>query len=292
MESYSEKKGSIGKYADQESKEEWGALNAFNEGYTWDEFKKELLDNYPEISAAERGTPARIRQIVWEADNIELGDTVKLYSYWRAFLAEANKLMKPPVVMSNRELVELFMGGLSLTMGQAVLQFLGGSAKKKVAEKGKEAKVEDLRRPEDWDEVCRAVGEVSKNAQGMLLYKWGSTSQGPKKESSLVQVTGDFLMLVSTIESIEEHQALEKDHLDVVNKQWGTKLEAIEGLIKTLLSQAQEKPLLAFVQNLGMGYSSGNNSELLGRSLKNFSSGAELICFGCGESGHFQNNCE
>ena len=84
-------------------------------------------------------------------------------------------------------------------------------------------------------------------------------------------------MLVSKIESIEEHQALEKDCLDVVNKQWGAKLEAIEGLIKTLLSQAQEKPLLAFVQNLGMGYRSGNNSELLGRSLKNFSSGAELI---------------
>ena len=82
---------------------------------------------------------------------------MKLYSYRWAFLAEANKLMKPPAVMSNRELVELFMGGLSLTMGQAVLQFLGESAKKKVIEKGKEAKVEDLRRPEDQydlDEVC------------------------------------------------------------------------------------------------------------------------------------------
>ena len=157
MELNSEKEESIGKYADQESEEEWGALKAFNEGYTWDEFEKELLDNYPEASAAERGMPARIQQIVWEADNVELGDTLKLYSYRWAFLAEANKLMKPPAVMSNRELVELFMGGLSLTMGQAVLQFLGGSAKKKVTEKGKEAKVKDLRRPEDQynlDEVC------------------------------------------------------------------------------------------------------------------------------------------
>ena len=234
-------------------------------------------------------------EFVQKADNIELGDTVKLYSYWWEFLVEANKLMKPPAVMSNRELVELFMGGLSLTIGQAVLQFFGGSAKKKVAEKGKETKVKDLRRPEDWydlDEVCRAAGEVSKNAQGMLSYKWGSTSQGPKKGSSLVQVTGDSLTLVSKIESIEEHQALEKDCLDVVNKQWGAKLEAIEGLIKTLLSQAQEKPLSAFVQNLGMGNRSGNNSELPGRPLKNFSSGAELIRFVCGESGHFQNNCE
>ena len=126
----------------------------------------------------------------------------------------------------------------------------------------------------------------------MLSYKWGLMSQGPKRGSSLVQVTGDSSTLVSKIESIEEHQALEKDCLDVVNKQWGTKLEVIEGLIETLLSQAQEKPLLAFVQNVGLGYRSGNNSELLGRPLKSFLSGAELICFRCGESGHFQNNCE
>ena len=66
---------------------------------------------------------------------------MKLYSYQRAFLAEANRLMKPPAVMSNRELVELFMGGLSLTMGQAVLQLLGGSAKKKVVEKEKKPKL-------------------------------------------------------------------------------------------------------------------------------------------------------
>ena len=74
--------------------------------------------------------------------------------------------------------------------------------------------------------------------------------------------------------------------------QWGVKLEAIEGLMKTLLSQAQDKPLSAFVQDVGPGYRSENNTELLGRPLKSFSSGAELICFGCGESGHFQNNCE
>ena len=86
-----------------------------------------------------------------------MGDTVKLYFYQWAFLAEANKLMKQPAVMSNQELVELFMGSLSLTMRQSVLQFLGGSTKKKILEKGKEAKVEDLRRPEDWydlGEVC------------------------------------------------------------------------------------------------------------------------------------------
>ena len=46
----------IGKYADQESEEEWTALEAFEAGHSWEEFKEELIDNYPEAAAAERGT--------------------------------------------------------------------------------------------------------------------------------------------------------------------------------------------------------------------------------------------
>ena len=148
-------------------------------GYLWwkysgKEFKKELLENYPEASAAERGTPARLRQIVKNAEKneIELGDIVKLYEYWRAFLAKANKLKKPPAVMSNRELVELFMGGLTMTIGQVVLQYLGTSLKNKDPEKREKGKTTDeIRRPEDrfdLEEVCRAAGKVSENAQGML----------------------------------------------------------------------------------------------------------------------------
>ena len=127
----------------------------------------------------------------------------------------------------------------------------------------------------------------------MLSYKWGSMSQGPKRGSSIVQAaTGESSALASKIESIEEHQALEKDHLDVVNKQWGTKLEAIEGLIKTLLSQAQEKPLLAFVQNVGPGYRSGNNTELLGRPLKSFHLVQNSFVLGVEREWTFSKYCE
>ena len=91
------------------------------------------------------------------------------------------------------------------------------------------------------EEVCQAAGRVSENAQGMLSYKWGLTSPGLKRRSSLVQASsGESSALANRLESIEEHQALEKDQLDVLNKQWGTKLGNIEGLMKTLLSQAQE----------------------------------------------------
>ena len=310
-----EKKESLGKYADQESEEEWSALETYGPGHTWEEFRQEILDNYPEASAAERGTPSRIRSIVQEADHIEMGDTTRLYAYRRAFQAEANKLLKKPAVMSNRELVELFMGGLAQSFVHAILQYLGGTPAKRVPEKkdqekpkegeekgktpeGSEKKkdTEEVRRPEDkhdLDEVCRAAREVSENAQGILSYGWSvPSSRGPKRGSALVQASsGESSILATKLETIEETQALEKDRLDVANKQLGAKLENIECLLKTFMSQAQEKPSSGFVQNIGMGNRMGNQGEVPGRAFKSFSNGTDFICFGCGESGHFQNDC-
>jgi hypothetical protein len=294
------RKESLGKYADQESEEEWKALDTYGSGHNWDEFKREILENYPEASAAERGTPARIRQIVREAEGIELGDVTKLYTYRRAFLAEASKLRKAPAVMSNRELVELFMGGLSLTLGQAVLQYLGGTKKSKKVEKAKEEELD--RRPEDrydLEEVCKAAGEVSENAQGMLSYRWtaSTNAQGPRKGSSLVQSSTpsgeESTSMISKLEVLEESQALEKDRLDAVNKQWGARFDGLETMMKNLLAQTQEKPSSTFVQTVGPGNGGPSHLENMGtRGNRNFSNGAEVTCYGCGVQGHFQSHCE
>ena len=302
IDSPEERKQGLGKYADQESEEEWRALDTYGVGHSWEEFKKEILENYPEASAAERGTPARIRQIVREAEGIEMGDTTKLYAYRRAFLAEANKLKKPPAVMSNRELVELFMGGLSLNLGQAVLQYLGGMKRSKKKEKEREGESETERRPEDrydLEEVCRAAGEVSENAQGMLSYRWTSAvgSQGQKRGSSLVQsssTTGaEPSNFSNKLESLEESQALEKDRLDAVNKQWGARFDGLENMIKNLLTQSQEKPSSTFIQSAGQGSGGHFHSDnMSGRGNKISSGNTDIICYGCGVPGHFQNNCE
>jgi len=156
-----EKKRLIGKYADFESEEEWQTLETYQRGYTWLEFKAELVENYPEVAAAERGTPARIRQLCQEWKEISLGDLEALYAFLRSFRAEAKKLMRPPAVMSNRELVQLFVGSLSEPMALAVLQFLGSSGEERRAQ----------RRPEDpYDlaEVFKAAVVVSEDAEQMF----------------------------------------------------------------------------------------------------------------------------
>ena len=119
------KKMMIGKYADQDSEEEWAAFETFSDGHSWDEFKDELIANYPEAAAAERGTPARIRQLCRGTEKVGLGDMPALYAFRRAFMAEAKKLQKPPAAMANRELVELFISCLSESLASALLQHLG-----------------------------------------------------------------------------------------------------------------------------------------------------------------------
>jgi len=180
-----EKKESIGKYADAESEEEWTAFETFEAGHTWEEFKAELIENYPEAAAAERGTPARIKQICVESKGVRLGDIKAVYALRRAFMAEAKKLVKPPAVMSNRELVELFIGCLSEQMGAAVLQALGNTtAAQSKPQAGSLAQASSTastsasavsnvvsRRPEDkydLEEVMKAAIQVSENSQGMF----------------------------------------------------------------------------------------------------------------------------
>jgi hypothetical protein len=92
----------IGKYADQDSEEEWEAFESFGEGHSWTDFKNELIANYPEAAAAERGTPARIRQICADTSKVRLGDMVALYKFRRSFMSEAKKLQKPPVTIFTR----------------------------------------------------------------------------------------------------------------------------------------------------------------------------------------------
>ena len=187
------RKESLGKYADQKSEEEWKALDTYERGYTWDEFKNELIANYPEAAEAERGTPARIRQLSRATKGIKLGDLATLYAFRRSFIAEAKKLARPPAAMSNRELVELFIESLSESMAAAVLQYLGNQAEQRsivqrptefVAE-GKRAETSTSsaatsrtvqRRPEDQydlEEVCRAAIHVSQRSQGSfhLMHK-------------------------------------------------------------------------------------------------------------------------
>lgn len=300
IEDTKEKKQSIGKYADANSEEEWSSFISYGDGYSWDEFKTELLDNYPEAAEAETGSPDRLKKIIRDADNIKIGDLTKLYKYKRAFMTEASKLKKYPWNMSNRELVEFFMMGLSLNLGREVLQDMRNSARKRevedeAIEKGKASmsapkiRMRKKTREEDFEleDICECAIDISAGALGQLSKKFAQ-----EKEATMIQTSSkDSSTLANKVESIEEAQALQKDKQDIASKHMDAKLEAIEAMIKNLMSQVPEKPSSSFVQNIGTGRY-GVPSDTAGKPVKSPFNATDYICFGCGEGGHFQNNCE
>jgi len=71
-----------------------------------------LIDDYPEAKMAGKGTLSNLRKICKEHQCIHVNDFSKLKSLTRSFKAEQKLLLKPPALVSNRELVDLFLGCL------------------------------------------------------------------------------------------------------------------------------------------------------------------------------------
>jgi hypothetical protein len=296
-----EKKESIGKYADQESEEEWKALETYEKGNTWDEFKDELISNYPEAAAAERGTPARIKQLSAETKGIRLGDLAALYAFRRSFIAEAKKLVKPPAAMSNRELVELFIGSLSESMAAAVLQYLGNKAESGPSSaKGKlsECSVNKTqRRPEDkydLDEVCKAAIQVSESSQGMF-YLMNKTLPEPASERRILmfnQPVSETSNLTQKLEDLENIQAQERDKLIIANKNMDVRFNELQDMMKTLLTQVQgggrKETMKQYDPSSGIKLGAPGTVPKWGGS----SGKSNDTCFYCGGRNHFIPDCE
>jgi hypothetical protein len=295
------KKSMIGKYADQDSEEEWAAFKTFESGHNWDEFKAELIENYPEAAAAERGTPARLRQLCSETSTVRLGDMPALYAFNRAFMAEARKLQKPPEAMANRELVELYVGCLSDSLSSAVLQYLGTKIFSTSSSSGKEGETKPERRPEDrydLDDISKGALWVSENSQGMfaLMKQDLSSKSGDRGVLLFNQPVSESKALTEKVDELEGIQALERDRLVSVTKNMESKITGLEDLIKTLVTQTQS--------STSQGQCRGNCKDSNCKTHETSSNqpaptqrwGARSMdnekCFWCGQLGHFQSDCE
>jgi hypothetical protein len=298
-----EKKESIGKYTDQSSEDQWKSLEMFHRGNSWNDFKKELLENYPEAAEAERGTPARIKQICRDARGIELGDLSALLAFRRVFITEAKKLSRAPAAMSNRELVELFIGTLSPAFAREVVQYLGNKA-----EIGQQSVLPTTapkkeRRPEDrydLEEVCRAAVQVTENSQGMFHLLNSSEKERyrdkGRKESNFNQYQTETSDLVQKMESLENSQAEEKDKIVLANKNLDNRFNDLENMMKTFIMQSggsdRKDSVPQYDPQDGVkigqpgtiprwgGNGNGRNNEMNGK------------CYYCGGLGHFIPGCQ
>jgi len=107
-----DKKKKLGKYADQQTEFEWKAFKEFEDGIDFAEFKKALIDDYPEAQMARKGTLTALKNVCRENSRLLEGDYTQLKTLIRSFRAQQQLLLVPPILVSNRELVDMFLGCL------------------------------------------------------------------------------------------------------------------------------------------------------------------------------------
>ena len=107
------KKKGLCKYAPSVTEQEWMAFDSYEAGKTYEDFKEEVINSYPEAAMLEKGSLARLEQICRENQRIGPKDLKALLSFKRAFAMEAKKLQKPPIVIENHALVAKFANCLT-----------------------------------------------------------------------------------------------------------------------------------------------------------------------------------
>ncbi|KAE9407622.1 hypothetical protein BT96DRAFT_776163, partial [Gymnopus androsaceus JB14] len=91
--------------------QEWIANNTVKTG-TWAQMKEALFKGYPESSSHERGSKARLWQLVEDSSLIPRRAYQRLVAYIRAFNLESSKLMKSPATLSNSDAIKYFLHAL------------------------------------------------------------------------------------------------------------------------------------------------------------------------------------
>lgn len=97
-------------YVPHDVRTEWMAIPE-SQG-DWKDFKEKLKEEYPELVENEAGLVGAMRVLCSRFRSIAMSEQSRLLLFRRKFLVLLEKCLKPPTLMSNRELVEAFVKSL------------------------------------------------------------------------------------------------------------------------------------------------------------------------------------
>jgi hypothetical protein len=102
-------------YCDSRTKEQWKVLASSEPPYTWEQFKEEIRDNYPELKELEKGSLSGLERFVKRTSKkpIRANDIEGLHAYVRQYKALVAKLMQNGMRITNREAIKYFFIGVA-----------------------------------------------------------------------------------------------------------------------------------------------------------------------------------
>uniref|UniRef100_A0A0W0G185 Uncharacterized protein n=1 Tax=Moniliophthora roreri TaxID=221103 RepID=A0A0W0G185_MONRR len=131
-------------------------------GNSWEDFKKLLFKEFPDLADTDNGLMDKLYQIVLHSQYIGFGGLEKLKKYNRVFLLEVRKLLKPPALLSNHAAVQTYLSTFETMFKMHVQQWMELFMLNKL-DKGKE----DSRRQQDpWE-----LNDVIEQAEIQFLKK-------------------------------------------------------------------------------------------------------------------------
>ena len=114
-----EKKKYLVKYTSPSVEREWKGLDRYDLGFTYDEFKEDILDSYLETSDASMGVYQRLTNLNQRYWGLGINEGGRVFDYIRGFQAAGKELLGKNK-MTSRELVTEFLATLEPTFGHSL----------------------------------------------------------------------------------------------------------------------------------------------------------------------------
>lgn len=258
------------RYADFSTANHWTTLKSYKDG-TWEEYKAELISNYPEAANSTNGTFARLDKICKDNRNLDAREASQILAFARGFAYEANKLLEKRC-SSSRELVrkvmECLSPGLARTLEDRLMSEKAKRPQRFIAEEGD-------RHPEDpfsLDEVLdllRGIANDYSNIGSIFSYDRGVS--GYSRGQSIVPEMGRYVK-IEQYEALQQEIAALKDTTDLLKKE--NKMRALQSQPQSM-SQSLAPPRFDNRQPQQVRIQSRQDN-----------------CFYCGGSGHMVRECD
>lgn len=251
-------------YVEPSIRDEWSSFEEFTTP-DWEGFKQRLKAEYPEIVQEEKGSVSALRSLCGRFKHISQYDEERLLDFKRKFSMMATKCLTDPALVTNRELVEMFVGSLDKNFQDSLNNRLSTSG---TLRGGNKVRDED---PYDWTEVVKTAVELVSGKTIAKAFKADSAESVTRATPAQVKREPSTSQLEQ--EDWRAEMASLKDTMDI-------RFRSIQSFMDSQRSAAPRPSRPAGNSGYGQQQSSQGNDD--------YSSGK---CFYCYETGHRWMNC-